>query len=176
MLIAFPVLPLLASPMVSPGRSSSARSIMYFAMRALIDPDGLRYSSLTQIPSTMISGVSPIASRTVPPARGTKPAAASLVAPAADRAPLMAFMTAPYAHMRLTTLICPPSALRRGSRGQARSLASSQGRPDSYPDERPDNRQTLETMARPTDLSRTSSAGQCLVDNTEQLGGSPLPG
>src|SRR5215468_1158827 len=168
MLIAFPVLPLLASTMVSPGRSSpsrSARSIMYFAMRALIDPEGLRYSSLTQIPS-----------RIVPPARGTRPAAASRVASAADRAPLMAFMTAPYAHMRLTTLTCPPSALRRGSRGQARSLASSQGRPGSYPDERPDNRQTLETMARPTDLSRTSSAGQCLVDNTEQLGGSPLPG
>src|SRR5215471_10101927 len=161
MLIAFPVLPLLASTMVSPGRSSpsrSARSIMYFAMRALIDPDGLRYSSLTQIPSTMISGVSPIASRTVPPARGTKPAAASRVAPAADRAPLMAFMTAPYAHMRLTTLICPPSALRRGSRGQARSLASSQGRPDSYPDERPD-RQTLEAMARPTDLMAGRHSG-----------------
>src|SRR5262249_52465217 len=68
MLIAFPVLPLLASTMVSPGRSSpsrSARSIMYFAMRALIDPEGLRYSSLTQIPSTMTSGVSPIASRIV---------------------------------------------------------------------------------------------------------------
>src|SRR5215471_1998772 len=111
MLIAFPVLPLLASTMVSPGRSSpsrSARSIMYFAMRALIDPDGLRYSSLTQIPSTMISGVSPIASRTVPPHRGTRPAAASRAAPAADRAPLMAFMTAPYAHMRLTTLIYQP--------------------------------------------------------------------
>ncbi len=54
MLIALPVLPLLASTMVSPGRSSpsrSARSIMYLAIRALIDPDGLRYSSLTQIPS-----------------------------------------------------------------------------------------------------------------------------
>src|SRR6266487_3508591 len=53
MLIAFPVLPLLASTMVSPGRSSpsrSARSIMYLAIRALIDPDGLRNSSLTQTP------------------------------------------------------------------------------------------------------------------------------
>src|SRR5215831_10329181 len=69
MLIAFPVLPLLASTMLSPGRSSpsrSARSIMYFAMRALIDPEGLRYSSLTHIPSTVTRGVSPIASKIVP--------------------------------------------------------------------------------------------------------------
>src|SRR6476619_7214365 len=78
MLIALPVLPLLASTMVSPGRSSpsrSARSIMYLAMRALIDPEGLRYSSLTQIPSAMISGVLPIGYRIMPPPRGTtKPA------------------------------------------------------------------------------------------------------
>src|SRR5215469_9670595 len=90
MLIAFPVLPLLASTMVSPGRSSpsrSARSIMYFAMRALIDPEGLRYSSLTQIPSTMTSGVSPIASRIVPlPSRAAR---------AAEPALLVAFISAP---------------------------------------------------------------------------------
>src|SRR5215468_8207635 len=141
MLIAFPVLPLLASTMVSPGRSSpsrSARSIMYFAMRALIDPEGLRYSSLTQI-----------ASRIVPPARGTRPAAASRVASAADRAPLMAFMTAPYAHMRLTTLTCPPSALRRGRADRPGPWRHPRAA-DSYPDERPDNRQTLETRVRPT--------------------------
>ena len=45
MLIAFPVLPLLASTMVSPGRSSpsrSARSIMYLAMRA-VRPQPERY-------------------------------------------------------------------------------------------------------------------------------------
>src|SRR6266567_3029122 len=111
MLIAFPVLPLLASTMVSPGRSSpsrSARSIMYLAMRALMDPEGLRYSSLAHIPSTMTSGVLPIASRIVPPARGSKPAAGSRAAPAAmpasgsrascaaERAPPMAFMPAPY--------------------------------------------------------------------------------
>jgi hypothetical protein len=93
MLIAFPVLPLLASTMVSPGRSSpsrSARSIMYLAMRALIDPEGLRYSSLTQIPSTMISGVLPIASRIVPPPGRASPAAGSRAACAAaagSRAP-----------------------------------------------------------------------------------------
>src|SRR3954449_5216848 len=34
-------------------------------MRALMDPEGLRYSSFTQMPSTLTSGVSPIASRTV---------------------------------------------------------------------------------------------------------------
>ncbi len=111
MLIAFPVLPLLASTMVSPGRSSpsrSARSIMYLAMRALIDPDGLRYSSLTHIPSTMTSGVSPIASKIVPPpprakpkagsraARAAEPAASSRASCAAERVPLMASMPAPY--------------------------------------------------------------------------------
>src|SRR5499427_3052548 len=83
MLIAFPVLPLLASTIVSPGRSSpsrSARSIMYLAMRALMDPDGFRCSSLIQIPSTMIRGVLPIASRIVPPARGAAPTRTSLVA------------------------------------------------------------------------------------------------
>src|SRR6266571_7719407 len=91
MLSALPVFPLLASTMVSPGRSSpsrSARSIMYLAMRALIDPDGFRCSSLTHIPSTMIRGVLPIASRIVPPARGGAPACASPVA----------LMAAPYAH------------------------------------------------------------------------------
>ena len=109
MLIAFPVLPLLASTMVSPGRSSpsrSARSIMYLAMRALIDPEGLRYSSLTQIPSTMISGVLPIASRIVPPPGRTSPAAGSRApcaaaagsrAPrAAEPAPIVPFMPAAY--------------------------------------------------------------------------------
>src|SRR5690348_11502276 len=68
MLMALPVLPLLASTMVSPGRSKpscSARSIMYLAIRSLTDPDGLRYSSLTQIPSTWTNGVPPIASKTV---------------------------------------------------------------------------------------------------------------
>src|SRR5215471_1760188 len=112
MLIAFPVLPLLASTMVSPGRSSpsrSARSIMYFAMRALIDPEGLRYSSLTHIPSTMTSGVSPIASRIVPPPRPATPTAGSRAAPAAgpaapsrasraaERVLFVAFMPAPSA-------------------------------------------------------------------------------
>jgi len=66
--IALPVLPLEASTMVSPGRSSpsaSAFSIMYFAIRALIDPDGLRNSSFTHIPSTRISGVLPMLSSTV---------------------------------------------------------------------------------------------------------------
>src|SRR5437762_732441 len=106
MLIAFPVLPLLASTMVSPGRSSpsrSARSIMYLAMRALIDPEGLRYSSLTHIPSTMTRGVSPIASKIVPPPRRTTPAAGSRgpaagsrASSAAERAPLMASMPAPH--------------------------------------------------------------------------------
>jgi hypothetical protein len=46
---AFPVLPLVASTMVSPclsSPSSSARSIMYFAIRAFTEPDGFRYSSL----------------------------------------------------------------------------------------------------------------------------------
>ena len=68
MLIAFPVLPLLASTIVSPGfnrPSSSARSIMYFAMRALIEPDGFMYSILTQMPSIFIKGVLPMASRIV---------------------------------------------------------------------------------------------------------------
>ena len=54
--------------MVSPGcsrPSASAFSIMYFAIRALIDPDGFRNSSLTQTPSTRISGVSPMLSRMV---------------------------------------------------------------------------------------------------------------
>src|SRR5690606_22842763 len=67
MLIALPVLPLLASTIVSPGCSSpsrSARSIRYLASLALIEPDGLRYSNFTQTPSTRTSGVSPIASRT----------------------------------------------------------------------------------------------------------------
>src|SRR6266496_239707 len=113
MLIAFPVLPLLASTMVSPGRSSpsrSARSIMYLAIRALMDPEGLRYSSLAHIPSTMTRGVLPIASRIVPPPCRSKPATGSRAAPAAkpatgsrascaaERDPLMAFMTAPYVH------------------------------------------------------------------------------
>ncbi len=43
------MLPLVASTMVSPRlkrRSSSARSIMYFAILALIEPDGFKYSSL----------------------------------------------------------------------------------------------------------------------------------
>ena len=68
MLIALPVLPLEASTIVSPGcsrPSRSARSTMYLAIRALTDPDGLRNSSLTQMSSTRISGVSPIPSRTV---------------------------------------------------------------------------------------------------------------
>ena len=46
---ALPVLPLVASTMVSPSCSSpspSARSIMYFAILALMDPDGFKYSSL----------------------------------------------------------------------------------------------------------------------------------
>src|SRR5579871_231960 len=74
--------------MVSPGASSpsrSARSIMYLAIRALMDPEGLRYSSLAQIPSTMTRGVLPIASRIVPPG-GRKPAAAFRSAPAVDAA------------------------------------------------------------------------------------------
>ena len=50
---------------------------MYLAIRALIDPDGLRNSSLTHIPSTMTSGVLPIASRIVPPPFGSRPAASS---------------------------------------------------------------------------------------------------
>src|SRR5579859_4478715 len=105
MLIALPVLPLLASTMVSPGRNSpsrSARSIMYLAIRALIDPDGLRNSSLTQIPSTMTSGVLPIASRIVPPPRGGAPAPGSTPCAgfAAERGPLVALMLAPYVHLR----------------------------------------------------------------------------
>src|SRR6266516_677486 len=110
MLIAFPVLPLLASTMMSPGASSpsrSARSIMYLAIRALIDPDWLRYSSLTHIPSTMTRGVLPIASRIVPPPRpatptvgfgaapAAPPAAPSRVLRAAERALLVASMPAP---------------------------------------------------------------------------------
>jgi hypothetical protein len=55
-------------------------------MRALIDPEGLRYSSLTHIPSTMTSGVLPIASRIVPPPRRSKAAAVSGTAPAAESA------------------------------------------------------------------------------------------
>ena len=61
--------------------SRSARSIMYFAMRALMDPEGLRYSSLDHIPSTMTSGVLPIASKIVPPPRRSKPAPGSRAAP-----------------------------------------------------------------------------------------------
>src|SRR5262249_16267650 len=112
MLIAFPVLPLLASTMVSPGRSSpsrSARSIMYFAMRALIDPEGLRYSTFTHIPSTPPRGASPLAPRTVPPPRPAPPTAGSRAAPAAgpaapsrasrpaERVLFVAFMPAPSA-------------------------------------------------------------------------------
>src|SRR5713101_5930260 len=103
MLIAFPVLPLLASTMMSPGRSSpsrSARSIMYLAIRALIDPEGLRNSSLTHIPSTTTSGVLPIASRIVPPPRRSAPATGTPCSPcspcAAERGPLAAFMPVPY--------------------------------------------------------------------------------
>jgi hypothetical protein len=36
---------------------------MYFAIRALIEPDGFKYSIFTQIPSISIIGVLPIASR-----------------------------------------------------------------------------------------------------------------
>jgi hypothetical protein len=121
MLIAFPVLPLLASTMMSPGRSSpsrSARSIMYLAMRALIDPDGFRYSSLTQIPSTMISGVLPIASRIVPPPARTSPpagsrapsatAAGSRAPPAAERAPIMPVMPAAYVRAAGPRSAVPP--------------------------------------------------------------------
>src|ERR1044072_21161 len=77
MLIAFPVLPLLASTIVSPGRSSpsrSARSIMYVAIRALIDPDGLRNSSLTQRPFRRRRGEPPTAPGIAPadrPSRGS---------------------------------------------------------------------------------------------------------
>ena len=66
MLIAFPVFPELASTIVSPGfnkPSASAFSTMYFAMRALIEPDGFKYSIFTQIPSILIRGVFPIASK-----------------------------------------------------------------------------------------------------------------
>jgi len=38
-------------------------------MRALMDPDGFRYSSFSQIPSTSSSGVEPITSRIVAPDR-----------------------------------------------------------------------------------------------------------
>jgi hypothetical protein len=100
--------------------SRSARSIMYLAMRALMDPDGLRYSSLAQIPSTRTSGVSPIASKIVPPPRRTKPAAGYRTTPAepaagsrpsaaADLVPLVAFMPAPY----VSAAAVPPS-LRAG--------------------------------------------------------------
>src|SRR5919109_68029 len=68
MLRALPVLPLLASTIVSPEwsrPSRSARSTMYEAIRSLIDPDGLRNSSLTQIPSRFTSGVSPMHSSTL---------------------------------------------------------------------------------------------------------------
>src|SRR5260370_11493508 len=95
MLTALPVLLLLASTMVPPGRRSPSRSvrpIMYLAIRALMAPEGLRYSSLTQIPSTMIRGVLPIASRIVPPPRRTKPAAGARASSAAD----VAFMPAPH--------------------------------------------------------------------------------
>src|SRR5512132_3180044 len=54
--------------MVSPGYSrpyASAFSIRYCAIRALIDPDGLRNSNFTHTPSTRISGVSPMLSRMV---------------------------------------------------------------------------------------------------------------
>jgi len=63
---ALPVLPLVASTMVSPGSrrpSASARSTMCLAMRALIEPEGLRYSHLANTPSSSSSGVSPMASR-----------------------------------------------------------------------------------------------------------------
>src|SRR5438046_6251897 len=93
---------------------------MYFAMRALIDPEGLRYSSLTHIPSTMTSGVSPIASKIVPsprpatPTAGTRaapaagPAAPSRASPAAERVLLVAFMPAPRAagHWFRWPLLC----------------------------------------------------------------------
>jgi hypothetical protein len=45
---ALPVLPLVASTMVSPcfsSPSSSALSTMYLAIRALMEPEGFRYSS-----------------------------------------------------------------------------------------------------------------------------------
>src|SRR6266496_2008721 len=139
MLIAFPVLPLLASTMVSPGRSSpsrSARSIMYLAIRALMDPEGLRYSSLAHIPSTMTRGVLPIASRIVPPPCRSKPAAGSRAAPAAkpatgsrascascaaEREPLMAFMTAPYVHAVGHNPACPSGVTQSNTTGQESS-------------------------------------------------------
>ena len=68
MLMALPVLPRLASTMVPPGRNSpscSARSIIYFAVRALIEPEGLRHSSSAHTPSTRTSGVLAMASKTV---------------------------------------------------------------------------------------------------------------
>src|SRR5260370_40426129 len=109
MLTALPVLLLLASTMVPPGRRSPSRSvrpIMYLAIRALMAPEGLRYSSLTQIPSTMIRGVLPIASRMVPPPGRISPAAgthapcaaaaASRPSRAAGRAPPLPFLPAHY--------------------------------------------------------------------------------
>ena len=48
--IALPVFPVEASTIVSPGcsrPSASAFSVRYFAIRALIDPDGLRNSNFT---------------------------------------------------------------------------------------------------------------------------------
>jgi hypothetical protein len=68
MLNALPVLPLLASTMVSPGWSSpsrSARSTIQRAIRALMEPEGFRNSSLVQMPSISMRGVPPIASRIV---------------------------------------------------------------------------------------------------------------
>src|SRR5215469_8117263 len=116
MLIAFPVLPLLASTMVSPGRSSpsrSARSIMYLAIRALIDPDGLRCSSLTHIPSTMISGVPPIASRIVPPPRPVMPAAGRAAPVAGSAAPFRASRAAERV-LLVAFMLVPPSMCCRG--------------------------------------------------------------
>src|SRR5918999_819992 len=66
--MALPVLPLEASTIVSPGLrrpSLSAFSNMYLAMRAFIDPDGLRYSSLAHTPSKRTSGVFPMPSNTL---------------------------------------------------------------------------------------------------------------
>src|SRR3546814_1424633 len=63
---ALPVLPLVASTIVSPGLSRpccSAFSTMYQAMRALIEPEGFMNSSLANTPSISSSGVSPMASR-----------------------------------------------------------------------------------------------------------------
>src|SRR5690349_18859225 len=107
MLIALPVLPLLASTIVSPGRSSpsrSARSIMYLAIRSFTDPDGLRYSSLTQIPSTCTSGVPPIASKIVLRHWRSSP-------PGGEPPPLLALTPAtPISGQPLTT---PPGQIGR---------------------------------------------------------------